>query len=573
MTSQEPQHLEKASSAVTLSDMEVFIFPDLMYSLVLANMMSPRIWQWRDDPWFDGLGHMKPYRRITRLKQYIMDHYMFNLDLDTWGLTTKEREVARFSDFVDEKTLAGSNALFGYEGDKYYFNIDIRTHFGLDKYEGNIIPYWKTETVEAMDAFRHKPNYNMGAGECVSLATLYAAALFIVARIPLRDIFLMATPLHSQNFVDIDEGILTNNRRLVTKNMWSNGSALSAQARRALENERVTVVAHETGHIHTLYEEATISPDEYGRFSAALRSYLSSPLSPELLGNFLRHDHAIQKCFQLRRGLHGSDHYVPMERVLAYEHGGPYRITDKTRAKLMSEIDMEEFQDAPFRSRIILNDLEAFVRENPIDLSKPDDVRRLQSQFASDCLNAEIAIECLGRFCHVEPRLPDPESKQFVGDGRSLGIEPEMTREDVIARVHDIRSDNETAEMALYAYRDLGSVGLEAFLKAAIERNPVSVEAAADQPTDSIVSRIREMPNTSIYDGPCRLAQPDEVWNYARGDGAEKAVLLAGILHARRPDVNITISVEDSQVVVKVGSEETAFPTDKRLPAQEWHVP
>ncbi len=48
------QDLERKSSAVTLSDMEVFIFPELMYSLVLANIMSPRIWKWRDDPWFDG---------------------------------------------------------------------------------------------------------------------------------------------------------------------------------------------------------------------------------------------------------------------------------------------------------------------------------------------------------------------------------------------------------------------------------------------------------------------------------------------------------------------------------------
>ncbi len=165
--------------------------------------------------------------------------------------------------------MARSNALFGYEGDKYYFDIDIRTHFGLDKYDGNVIPYWKTETVEAMDAFRHKPGYATGAGECVSLSTLYAAALFVVARIPLSDIYLMATPLHSQNFVDVDDGILTNNRRLVTKNMWFNGTALSAQARRALENERVTIVAHETGYVHTVYPEATIDPEVLRALSPA----------------------------------------------------------------------------------------------------------------------------------------------------------------------------------------------------------------------------------------------------------------------------------------------------------------
>jgi hypothetical protein len=58
-----------------------------------------------------------------------MDHYAFNLDLDTWGLTTQERELARFQDFIDPDTLAKSNALFGYQGDKYYFDSGIRQHF------------------------------------------------------------------------------------------------------------------------------------------------------------------------------------------------------------------------------------------------------------------------------------------------------------------------------------------------------------------------------------------------------------------------------------------------------------
>jgi hypothetical protein len=44
--------LEKFSSAFTLSDMEIFIFPELFYPLVLADIMSPILWTWRDDPWF-----------------------------------------------------------------------------------------------------------------------------------------------------------------------------------------------------------------------------------------------------------------------------------------------------------------------------------------------------------------------------------------------------------------------------------------------------------------------------------------------------------------------------------------
>ena len=60
---------------------------------------------------------------------------------------------------VDEKKAAATSE---YEGDKYYFDIDIRRHFGLDKYTSDVIPFWKTETVEAMDAFRHKPGYSDG---------------------------------------------------------------------------------------------------------------------------------------------------------------------------------------------------------------------------------------------------------------------------------------------------------------------------------------------------------------------------------------------------------------------------
>jgi hypothetical protein len=64
------EQLEKYSSAVTLSDMEVFVFPELMYSLVLANIMSPIIWQWRDLDCFKKLdGKSKEARRQEQLQE------------------------------------------------------------------------------------------------------------------------------------------------------------------------------------------------------------------------------------------------------------------------------------------------------------------------------------------------------------------------------------------------------------------------------------------------------------------------------------------------------------------------
>jgi hypothetical protein len=570
--------LERKSSAVTLSDMEVFIFPELMYALVLANIMSPRIWAWRDDPWFEGFESMTPYRRIQRLKQYIMDHYAFNLDLDTWGLTDKDRELARFSEYVDPAALAQSNALFGYEGDKYYFDIDIRTHFGLDKYEGDVIPYWKTETVEAMDAFKHKTDYAVGAGECVSLATLYAAALFVVAHIPLSDIFLMATPLHSQNFVDTAQGVLTNNRRLVTKNMWFNGSALSAQARRALENERVTVVAHETGWIHILFPEATIDPDAFKNFSTKLRRFLQTPLTPEILGNFVRHSADMQACFQVRWRNFGVDRYIAIEKLLAYENSFPYRFNDDTRDRLMMEVAGEDFESRPLPGRIVLDDVEQLVKERHIDV-RTDDGFELLAEYVgcTSCPMARDFVERLRRFCWTEPRLPEPASKTFKRDQPSLGLDPSMERADVVARLESLRDTNELAHLAFYAYRDLNRTESQPFVRAALERCPVSLAGTAGLSDAEVVEAVRSLADESIYSEDGRLAQPDEVWNYRRGDGVEKALLLANVLRKRHPGMPLTLEVQPGSATLSVGAPEGDgqaaayhFASAKNLRTQTW---
>ncbi len=407
--------LEEKSAAATLSDMEIFIFPDLMYSLVLANILSPRLWAWRELEWFRDIRTMRPKKRLQRLRQHIMDNYTFNLDLETWGLTTQERELKRFAPFLAPEAISRSNALFGYQGDVYYYDIDIRRHFGLDKYSTNTIPYWKTETVEAMDAFRHRPGHAVGAGECVSLAGLYAAAAFVVCGLPLSSIYLMATPLHSQNFVDVDTGILTNNRRLVTKAMWANGTLISQQARRALEHERVTIVSHETGYIHLLYPEATIAPDVYADFSDKLRNFLVPP---------------------------------------------------------------------------------------------------------ADAVDQRL----------VDPRLPDAGRVRFTTDAEPLGLTTEMDRAEIAQRIAACAQTNRAAALAPYAAHALGETEAAPFVKAAVERSPVSKTALADLPREEVLSRIAALADESIYDGASRLAQPDEVWNFCRGDGLEKCLLAANVL-------------------------------------------
>jgi len=564
------QELERCSSAITLSDMELFIFPELMYSLVLANIMSPRLWQWRDDPWFKGVRKMKPYRRLQRLKQYIMDHYVFNLDLETWGLTDQKRELARFSGFMPPEVIAQSNALFGYEGDTYYFDIDIRTHFGLDKYSSDVIPYWKTETVEAMDAFRFREGFVTGAGECVSLAALYAAALFVVAGIPLENVFLMATPLHSQNFLDVEDGVLLNNRRLVTKAMWFNGTQISGQARRALENERVSMVCHPTGYIHTLYPRATINRQAYGQFSEKLRAYLKTRLTPEILGNFLRQNPRCRQCFVLRWPLHGTHRYLALEQAFSFEQESPYKVTDATRAKLLEMIPLETFAASCCPCKIVLNDIEDFVRERVIDLDDPENLNALKLKIGDACMNASDMVEQLVRFCHTEPRLPAAEGVAFEEDQQPLGLTVEMTRGEVIGQVETARGRNLTAELAFYAWRDLTRTPCAPFVKAALERNPVSVAGTAGLTKEAVLRQVAAWPSESVYDGAERLAQPDEVWNFRRGDGLEKALLVANVVRSRGCGAMRLVLDAGTATLYADGRQVCAFPSEKTPSETDW---
>lgn len=567
-TSVRPDPLEKYSSAATLSDMEIFVFPDLLYALTLANICSPRIWAWRDDPWFAGLAKMSPYRRILRLKQYVIDHYQFNLDLDTWGLTTKDRELRRFRPFMDEATIARSNALFGYEGDRYYFDLDIRRHFGLEKYTSDVIPYWKTETVEAMDAFRYREGYSIGAGECVSLSTLYAAAMFIVCGIPLDDIFMLATPLHSQNFILAGDGVLTNNRRLVTKSMWFNGTELTQKAQRALRHEQVTIVAHHTGWMHVVYPEAGIDPAAYARLGAALRAFLTTDLTMPVMTAFLRQYPDRQRCFQFRHSLNGHDHFIPAEKVYDYERGSALKVGAGPLNRLLDEIDEDEFFKEPLEARVILNDLDDFFRKTPVDLSDPAQVTRLMEQLPCHHFGGHAAVRELIDFARLEPRLPDKDAPKRFVEPKPLPIRPDMSRAEILERLESLRPQNVTVDLAFYALRDLSRTDWAPFLKAALERSPVSIAGAAALSDGEVEARLRAWPDESIYDGP-RAAQPDEVWNYRRGDGFEKAVCLANILWSRHPDAAVEIRADGPDVGLRVGPYVSVWRSAKGLRG-EW---
>jgi hypothetical protein len=559
------QDLEKYSSAVTLGDMEVFVFPELMYSLVLANIMSPVFWRWREEETFKKLEGKSTYRRLMRMRQYVMDEYEFNLDLNTWGLTHKDTELKRFENYISPEDIGRSNALFGYTGDKYYFDVDIRRHFGLDQYDGDIIPYWKTETIEAMNAFCLKDGYETGAGECVSLSTLYAAAAFVVCGISLDDIYMVLTPLHSQNFIDINEGIITNNRRLVTKPMWFNGTEISDKAQRAIRNEQVTIVANSTGYIHCFYDTATIDKSSYDKFSGLLDGYLEAELNHLNFANFLRSRGKYQKYFQFCRHRRDTRMFVQAEALYGYEHGSRFRIYDETFDKLLADVSEEDFSIYKIEGRLCCEQMMAFVEYEKIDIYKPDDRHKLArfiAPFAKD--DAEACVEELAEFLKITPRLPDSD-KQYEKT-EPIQIDPGWSRQEVIEYLESIRDKNITADLAFYAYRDMTRCDWRPFVKAAIERCPVSIEKHSDDSIEQVYSQLKALPEESIYEGS-RLSQPDEVANFNTGDGIEKAFVLANILHHRHPDQPVRIDIDGTGAAIKA-EKDYVFTTSKRLEQQ-----
>jgi hypothetical protein len=554
------KELEKYSSAFTLSDMEIFIFPGLFYPLVLANIMSPVIWQWRDDPWFKDIEKKSFNYKVNRIKQYIIQNYVFNLDLSTWGLTTKTREIARFSEFFDMELLKQSNALFGYEGDKYYFDIDIRKHFGLDKYTTDVIPYWKTETVEAMTAFRFRENFSTGAGECVSLSSLYAAAMFIVGRIPLEKIFLIATPLHSQNFIIEKEGIITNNRRIVTRNMWYNGTSLSEKARRALENERVTIVSHISGYIHTIYNEATINRDAYNHFSSKLREFLISPVTDLVFINFLRFKSKYKTLFQYMCECSGKKRYIALEKMFEYEHTSKYNVSLESRALLVNEIEGDEFNLSPIPGKIMLNDIENIFtdgKEKNLDEFSAEFMKS-SGDISENTLNE--LLNDLHNFIFTDPNIPVTD-KVFLNP-LIPAISTEDSREKITGTINDLAEKSETALLTMYVYRQMDRIDWVPFVKASIERNPVSFTDLNGSSVKNVYEILDSLVNESIYEGN-RLALPDEVWNFKRGDGIEKAFLLADFIVRKNYEASLVIEIMNGNVNLKYENEDYFFASSK----------
>jgi len=187
---------------------------------------------------------------------------------------------------------------------------------------------------------------------------------------------------------------------------------------------------------------------------------------------------------------------------------------------------------------------------------------KLVQSFNCEHSRAYEILEALMQFIHVKPRLPGREKTYVTRD--PLEIDPEMSREQIEEYLLSVRENNPVAGLAFHALRDVARAGWEPFMKAALERNPVAVSGAAEMSDEEVVRLLDEFDGESIYDGN-RLAQPDEVWNFRRGDGLEKAICLANILKNRHPEQPVQIRCGNGRAELTCGAVSAAWDTAKGL--------
>jgi thiol-disulfide isomerase/thioredoxin len=370
---------------------------------------------------------------------------------------------------------------------------------------------------------------------------------------------MVLTPLHSQNFLDIEDGVITNNRRLVTKSMWFNGTELSNKAQRAIRNEQITIVANNTGFVHCFYPDATIDKNIYQKFTEKLRDFLCSPLDITAMASFLRGNLDYQQYFQFCKDCHGSARFIKAETLFHYENQSRFRIADATHEKLLAEAGEEDFSSTPYPGRIRCDQFKELVKAKMPDIKTEAGRKILADFFAEYIPDSAKLVQSIFDFLNIAPKLPAVEKKYTAFE--PLKISTDMSREEIVKYLTGIRDKNITADLAFYAFRDMASCDWQPFIKAALERSPVSIDATKDMTIAQVFDWLAAMPNVSIYDnsrldstGSPRLAQPDEVANYKTGDGIEKAFTLANIIHSRDTKKEITIKIDNDKVVVEAGT-------------------
>ncbi|HZK61163.1 MAG TPA: hypothetical protein VFC41_03750, partial [Anaerovoracaceae bacterium] len=304
----------------------------------------------------------------------------------------------------------------------------------------------------------------------------------------------------------------------------------------------------------------TIDKEAYDIFSSKLKEFLATDLTNLIFINFLRFKSKYKVLFQYRHESSGKQKYISLEKMFEYEHTSKFNISAESRISLLKEIEGDEFHLSPIQGKILMNDIEVIL-----DTFKGRNLKEIENEFIkkTDIVSEEIIHEMfieLNDFIFTDPKIPD-SGKNYVSVN-NLKITKEDSRKKIVNLISGHADKSELALLTLYVYRQMDKIDWLPFIKAAVERNPVCYTEVSEENLSEVYNILKSMPDESIYDEK-RLALPDEVWNFKRGDGIEKALLLADYILLKDISSIISIEIENKNVLLTAGNDEFHFTSRK----------
>lgn len=257
----------------------------LIPAFLLANMMSPQLWAWREQKSaFDPSGNLLSTRRRLNELQRFFHRYTF-LTLadkpggDPWGLIDFEEEGERLGkEFVEEirKEYDDTFHVLRVENPDSQFGAILDEPY----YQQGKFPRLKNETFEVMNAFERLPELEgKRAGKCIGLTMLWAAAACVWGRFSPKKIAIIGNRAHMFGFIDEEEGHLLNNTKWFNSTRITNQSELSEFVRHVTSNSATSFVySPGAGMCHCSAGKSTLPDATCNQIGHRLSQFVAKPV-------------------------------------------------------------------------------------------------------------------------------------------------------------------------------------------------------------------------------------------------------------------------------------------------------
>lgn len=282
---QSDEFLESLSQAVSLTVLELDANPrKLIPAFLLANLMSPALWKWRDEKRATN-ENGDPYstkNRLNQIQRFFHRYTFTNLHDqpggDPWGLINFEDEEQRLGEaFV--RTIRGEYDAtlrqLRRENPESQFGQIVEQRY----YEEGFFPRLKNETLEVMNAFAPTNEHGKASGKCAGLAMLWAAALVVWGRFPLDRVVITGNRAHIFVYLDVEEGHLLNNTKWFSTTRINNQSELSDFVRAVASGPETTFFYDPSvGMCHCISRTSQIPHHKVSNIYSRISNFVSNPL-------------------------------------------------------------------------------------------------------------------------------------------------------------------------------------------------------------------------------------------------------------------------------------------------------